>query len=108
MNTVLVTGATGSLGRTAVSTLSSKGIKVRAAARSVAKAAFAAGVETVRFDYQDSATFEAAMKGVEGAVLIAPPLDPDFFTVTAIVRGSMAVEVNLSFITCPISSEPKL
>jgi len=77
MNTVLVTGATGSLGRAVVPALSSKGFTVRAAARSAAKAAFPAGVEAVRFDYQEPATFDAALRGVEGAVLIAPPLDPE-------------------------------
>lgn len=77
MNTVLVTGATGSLGRAVVSVLSTKGFKVRAAARSVAKAAFPAGVESVTFDYQAPATFDEVLKGADGAVLIAPPLDPD-------------------------------
>ena len=40
MNAVLVTGATGSLGRAVVSTLCTKGLKVRATARNLAKAAF--------------------------------------------------------------------
>jgi len=34
-------------------------------------------VEAVKFDYQDPTTFDAALKGAEGAVLIAPPLDSD-------------------------------
>jgi uncharacterized protein YbjT (DUF2867 family) len=77
MNTVLVTGATGSLGRAVVTTLCAKGLKVKAAARNLAKAAFPAGVEAVKFDYQASGTFEAALKSVEGLFLLAPPLDPD-------------------------------
>ena len=77
MNTVLVTGATGSLGRAVVITLCAKGLKVKAAARNLAKAAFPAGVEAVKFDYQDPGTFKAALKDVEGLFLLAPPLDPD-------------------------------
>ena len=77
MNTVLVTGATGSLGRTVVTTLCAKGLKVKAATRNLTKAAFPAGVDSVKFDYQDPGTFEAALKRVEGLFLLAPPLDPD-------------------------------
>lgn len=77
MNTVLVTGATGSLGRAVVLKLSTKGFKVRAAARNPAKAAFPTGVESVKFDYQEPATFDTALKGAEDVVLIAPPLDSD-------------------------------
>ena len=77
MNTILVTGATGSLGRAVVSALATKGFQVRAAARNLSKAAFPAGAEAIKFDYQDPATFDTALKGAEGVVLIAPPLDPD-------------------------------
>lgn len=76
MNTVLVTGATGSLGRAVISSLSSNGFRMKAAARSVTKTAFPAGVEAVKFDYEDPTTFDAAVNGVERALLIAPPLDP--------------------------------
>jgi len=77
MSTVLVTGATGNVGRAIVSTLSLKGFKVRAAARNLAKASFAFGVDVVKFDYQDPSTFDAVLTEAESAVLIAPPLDPD-------------------------------
>jgi uncharacterized protein YbjT (DUF2867 family) len=77
MNTILATGTTGNLGRAVVTELAAKGFKVKAAARNVSKTSFPADVEAVQFDYQDPATFEAALEGIEGAVLIAPPLDSD-------------------------------
>jgi uncharacterized protein YbjT (DUF2867 family) len=77
MNTILATGATGNLGRAVVTSLAAKGYKVKAAARNLAKAAFPAGVETVRFDYQEPATVDPALKGVGGLFLLAPPLDSD-------------------------------
>ena len=74
MKTILVTGASGSLGRTAVSALSAKGFSVRAASRNPQYLA-GSGVETVHFDYSDRASHQAALEGVEGILLIAPPLD---------------------------------
>ncbi len=77
MKTILVTGATGSLGSAVVRTLASKGFKVRAAARNLAKATFAAGVDAARFTYEDATLHGPTLQGVEGLVLIAPPLDPE-------------------------------
>jgi uncharacterized protein YbjT (DUF2867 family) len=57
--------------------LASKGFKVRAAARDVAKAKFAALVDVVRFAYEETATHGHALQGIDGLVLIAPPLDPE-------------------------------
>jgi uncharacterized protein YbjT (DUF2867 family) len=75
MNQILATGATGNLGRAVVTSLAAKGYKVKAAARNLARTAFPAGVETVRFDYQDPATIDPALQGVAGLFLVAPPLD---------------------------------
>jgi uncharacterized protein YbjT (DUF2867 family) len=77
MNTILTTGATGNLGRAVVKSLSAKGFKVKATARNLAKAAFPEDVETVRFDYQDPAIVDLALKGADGLFLLAPALDPD-------------------------------
>jgi len=77
MKTILTTGATGNLGRAVLTALSTKGFKVKATARNLAKAAFPAGVDAVRFDHQDPATFDPAIQGVDGLFLLAPPLDPD-------------------------------
>jgi uncharacterized protein YbjT (DUF2867 family) len=76
---VLVTGASGVLGRAIVAALSNAGILVRQGVRSLdkAKRAVESGVESVRLDYTVPATFDSAMKGMRGLVLMAPPLDSD-------------------------------
>jgi uncharacterized protein YbjT (DUF2867 family) len=77
MKNILVTGATGSLGRAMVAVLKAKGFAVRAAARNPAKLAFPPGVTTVAFDYTNRASHAPALAGIEGLVLISPPLDPE-------------------------------
>lgn len=76
MRTILVTGATGSLGQAAVATLAARGFIVRAASRRVFST-ISPTVSWVPFDYQDPATHQAALAGVDGIFLIAPPLDVD-------------------------------
>ena len=70
----LITGASGVLGRALVATFTDAGVPVRQAVRNPQKAK--PGIDSVRFDYTDPATLGPAMTGVEGLVLIAPPLDP--------------------------------
>lgn len=75
MKRILVTGATGNLGRAVVTALKAKGIAVRAAARDPGKLAAEVGVETVPFAYEKPATHAAALQDVDGLFLVAPPLD---------------------------------
>ncbi len=77
MQRILVTGSTGNLGRAVVAALVSAGFPVRAAARDPGKLTPRPGVEPVRFAYEDPATHAAALPGVDGLFLIAPPLDPE-------------------------------
>ena len=72
MKTILVTGASGNLGRAAVAALNNAGFIVRAASRQPQTLE-----NSVLFDYTDHTTHEAAIKGAQGVLLIAPPLDPD-------------------------------
>jgi uncharacterized protein YbjT (DUF2867 family) len=72
---VLVTGASGVLGRAIVAALSDAGIAVRQGVRSPEKAR--GDTESVRLDYTEPATFDSAMKGMRGLLLMAPPLDGD-------------------------------
>jgi len=72
---VLVSGASGVLGRAIVSSLSASGVPVIQGIRNPEKTK--GGVESVRLDYTEPATFDAAMKGARGLVLMAPPLDGD-------------------------------
>ncbi|HNU50210.1 MAG TPA: SDR family oxidoreductase [Verrucomicrobiota bacterium] len=77
MKNILVTGSTGSLGRAVVTALKAKGYGIRAAARAPGKLPPGGGVEPVLFAYEDQATHAAALQGVEGVFLMAPPLDPE-------------------------------
>jgi len=60
-----------------VRTLVGKGFKVKAATRNLATAKFPDGADAVRFAYEDAETHGTALQGVEGLVLVAPPLDPE-------------------------------
>lgn len=72
MKTILVTGASGNLGRAAVAALKYAGFTVRSASRQPQ-----ALENSVLFDYIDHTTYEAAIRGAQGVLLIAPPLDAD-------------------------------
>jgi uncharacterized protein YbjT (DUF2867 family) len=76
---ILVTGATGKVGKEIVNQLMGKGLKVKAAdinlewVDAAVKAEGWEGVESVLFNYDSPETFENAMDGV-GPVFIVPPL----------------------------------
>lgn len=74
---ILVTGATGSVGREVVRLLHKDGLKVRALVRNLEKANLPAGVERVAGDLLKSETFLAALEGVE-KVFWMLPLAADF------------------------------
>lgn len=74
---VLVTGATGNVGREVVRALVARGMCVRAATRGLAKTTEgSAGVATVRLDFADPTTFDAA-DGVRAVFLVRPPAISD-------------------------------
>ena len=75
--TILVTGATGNLGGAVAEALAARGFRVRAASRHPEKVAAKEAVEAVSLDFEDPSTFDGALAGVEGAFLIAPPMDPE-------------------------------
>lgn len=75
MNTtdkILVTGATGNIGRCLIPLLAEAGVPVRALTRDPGRAALPAGVEAVRGDLTDPASVEAALDGVEAVFLLWP------------------------------------
>jgi len=76
--TVLVTGATGTIGRDLVKILSENGVQVRAAVRDQAKARkqFGADIALATFDFEEAASFSDALKDVE-KVFLLPPLIPN-------------------------------
>ncbi|MDJ1137048.1 NmrA family NAD(P)-binding protein [Streptomyces iconiensis] len=68
--TILVTGATGTVGRHLVTQLLADGHKVRALTRTPERAALPAGAEVVGGDLTDTASLAAAFEGVHAAHLI--------------------------------------
>ncbi|HVF43700.1 MAG TPA: SDR family oxidoreductase [Pyrinomonadaceae bacterium] len=73
---ILITGATGTTGREVVSELQRLGAaSVRALVRDPARASFIreAGFETVGGDFDRPETLDAALEGVETALLLTPP-----------------------------------
>ncbi|MFF5965490.1 NAD(P)H-binding protein [Streptomyces collinus] len=67
---ILVTGATGTVGRQAVAELLDRGHEVRALTRDAAGAAFPAGVEVVQGDLTEPDGLATALEGVTGLHLI--------------------------------------
>jgi uncharacterized protein YbjT (DUF2867 family) len=68
--TILVTGATGNVGRNVVEQLAKRGALVRALVRDPSKAKFAGGVEVVQGDLLDVDSLRAAMTGVSTLFLL--------------------------------------
>ena len=75
---ILITGATGKTGFTAAQSLLEKGYTVRAMARkesNTTKELAALGAEIVYADFQDLASLEKALKGVDRAYFVYPPFN---------------------------------
>src|SRR5437879_863367 len=75
---VLVTGATGTIGRDVAKQLSGRGVSVRAGVRDKAKARkqFGADIALVPFEFENLKAFSEALEGVE-KVFLLPPLLPN-------------------------------
>jgi uncharacterized protein YbjT (DUF2867 family) len=72
---ILVTGASGNVGKTVLQEVAKSGAKHRAMYRSAAEAAKApAGTETVIADFAKPETLSAALKGVEIVYLVCSPI----------------------------------
>lgn len=85
---ILVLGAGGTIGSKLVQALAEKGERVKAGSR---RATHAAGAEAVAFDYQDCATYNSALDGVDRIFVIAPGghLDP-VALLTPIIQATAA------------------
>lgn len=73
---ILITGATGTVGREVVAELQRLGASdVRALVRDAARASFIrdAGFDTIEGDFDKPETLDAALEGVERALLLTPP-----------------------------------
>ena len=76
-NRVLVTGATGKLGRELVRQLGARGEQVRAATRfpSRARQLFGEAMDIVELDYEATETYDAAVQWVDRVFLMPPPFE---------------------------------
>src|SRR5215831_121561 len=71
---ILITGASGNVGKEVLKQIAQTGIQVRAAFQSASKAAAApSGVEIVTVDYNQPETLRTALKAVERVFLVGPP-----------------------------------
>src|SRR5947209_12898980 len=109
---VLVTGATGTIGRDVAKRLSEEGVSVRAGVRDQAKARkqFGADVALAPFDFENEKTFSAALEGVE-KVFLLPPLLPNQLEITnafvdATKRAGIRHLVKLSVIGVDDETQP--
>ncbi|MEO1619446.1 MAG: SDR family oxidoreductase [Cyanobacteria bacterium J06632_3] len=75
---ILISGATGTNGQEVIKQLAEKGIKVRALVRNLEKGESLKpyGVELVEGDFSDPSSLEAALQGVDKALML-PPIAPD-------------------------------
>lgn len=74
---MLVTGATGTVGRHQVAALLAAGQEVRAGVRELPAAGVLEGVRPVRLDLSDPSTAVAALRGVDRLFLLRPPAITD-------------------------------
>jgi uncharacterized protein YbjT (DUF2867 family) len=91
--TILVTGATGTVGRQVVEQLVKRGAEVRALVRDPAKADFPAGVSVVQGDLLDVDSLRGAFSGVS-ALFLLNAVVPDEFT-QALIALNLAKEAGV-------------
>jgi uncharacterized protein YbjT (DUF2867 family) len=85
---ILITGASGNVGREVLKQITQTGVEVRAAFQSMSKAAGTpSGVDIVSLDYNQAETFKTALKGVDRVFLVGPPTAQ----LTALERKAMEV-----------------
>ncbi len=92
---ILVTGATGTVGRQVVTQLIERGAPVRAVTRDPASAGLPAGAEVVRADLADPASLEPHLAGVDAVFLVWPLTSPE----QAASLGSQVVEVLTRYVS---------
>lgn len=93
---ILVTGATGAVGRELVRLLVKRKVPVRAATRSPKRARQLLGdVDAVELDYVATETYDAAVQWVDRVFLVPPPFDPNAYeTLVPLIDWSVQAGVD--------------
>ncbi|MFR9776962.1 NAD(P)H-binding protein [Micromonospora sp. MS34] len=106
---ILVTGATGTVGREVVSILAERGEKVRAVSRNPATAGLPAEVEVVAADLADPASLAPHLAGVDAVFLIWPFTDPAVARTTApeVARVIAARVPRIVYLSAPGADQPE-
>src|SRR3954469_453387 len=105
---ILVTGATGTIGREVIRPLSTKNAAVRAGIRDAnkARAQFGESVELTSFDFEDRASYSVALRDVE-KLFILPPLTSNQVEVTiALVDAAKSAGVRHIVKLSAIGADP--
>jgi uncharacterized protein YbjT (DUF2867 family) len=90
---ILVTGATGTIGRRLVPLLAARAIPVRAMTRNPAGVPPTAGVDVVRGDFGDPASLAAAVAGADTVFLLTAPAAPSARHDLALLNAARAAGV---------------
>lgn len=106
---ILVTGATGTVGREVVSILTARGEKVRAVSRNPADAGLPAEVEVVAADLADPASLVPHLDGVDAVFLIWPFTDPAVARTTApeVARTIAARVPRIVYLSAQAAEQPE-
>lgn len=106
---VLVTGATGTVGRALVSELLAAGETVRAGVRDPAAADLPSGAQPVRLDLLDPTTAAPALAGVDRLFLLRPPAISDVTTALGpLVHAAAAAGVRRVVVLSVMGVNPAL
>jgi uncharacterized protein YbjT (DUF2867 family) len=106
---VLVTGATGTVGRAVVAELLATGQRVRAGVREPGAPDLPADAEHVHLDFADPATAGPALEGVDRLFLMRPPAISDVRTAMGpVVRAAAAVGVRRVVVLSVMGVNPAL
>ncbi|SCE74750.1 SDR family oxidoreductase [Micromonospora mirobrigensis] len=105
---ILVTGATGTVGREVVSLLAARGERVRAVTRKPEAAELPAGVEVVATDLADPASLAPHLAGVAAVFLIWPFTDPAVARTHAPEVARLAAErgARVVYLSAPGADQP--
>src|SRR5688572_566250 len=99
---ILVTGASGTIGRRVVELLRDGGYAARAMSRSRTRIQPSPGVDVVEADFEDPAALERAVRGVRAVFLLTAPREPtphhDLALLSAARQAKVASVVKLSAI----------